>query len=176
MKQLLAPGTKKLFLYNLLWLELIIYSVRWMILLLKSVSLRAYLFPLLAKTLGVPAACKAKRYVAVLVRCSTASLACLSASAALGLQETLLWWSRVKRIENHLHLGSWSASSCIFNFREVNSPTFFWRIILKFNCLFSCSAGKLLYLLHRYSLEITFLFRFLSSCLGGCFDVGFREF
>lgn len=140
MKRLLAPGTKKLFLHNLLWLELIMHSVHRMILLLKSVSLRAYLFPLLAKASGVPAACKVQRYVAVLGWCSTPSLAC--PGAPVELQETMRWWSRVMRMENHWHLGSWSASSCMFNFREVNSPTFFWRITLKFNCLFSCSAGS----------------------------------
>lgn len=113
MKRLLAPGTRKLFLHNLLWLELITHSVHRMILLLKTVSLRAYLFPLLAKTFGVPAARKAKRSVASLGWCSAASLACLSASAVFRLQETLLWEGRMKKMKNHWHLGSWSASSCI---------------------------------------------------------------
>ena len=72
MKWLLAPGTRKLFLHNLLWLELITHSVHRMILLLKTVSLRAYLFPLLAKAFGVPAACKAKRYIALLFWASAA--------------------------------------------------------------------------------------------------------
>lgn len=66
------PGTRKLFLHNLLWLELITHSVHRMILLLKTVSLRAYLYPLLAQTFGVPAACKAKRYIALLFWASAA--------------------------------------------------------------------------------------------------------
>lgn len=72
MKRLLAPGTRKSFLHNLFWLELITHSVHRMILLLKTVSLRAYLFPLLAKTSGVLAACKAMRYVALLSWASAA--------------------------------------------------------------------------------------------------------
>lgn len=66
-KRLLAPGTRKLFLHNLLWLELITHSVHRMILLLKTIT-QSLFIPSPCKPLGVPAACKARRCTAGLSR------------------------------------------------------------------------------------------------------------
>lgn len=168
MKRLLAPGTKKLFLHNLLRLELIMHSVQRMILLLKSVSLRAYLFPLLAKASGVPAAWKAQRYVAV-----------PALHALVPQQNCRTWCSDGAGWREWRTSDIWNpevlAAACSTSERwtvPLSSEGLCWNLTACFPALLDHTNKREAVISPRYSLEIAFLFRFLSSWLGGCFDVG----